>query len=82
MVDPSLVDAACASFGNDSIMVSRTTFINTFDENFDKNVNKKNVDVKSTRGNSATAVIQIEKKEADSLIKRIDSALQNQGISL
>jgi len=57
MVDPSLVDAACASFGNDSFMVSRTTFINTFDENFDKNVNKKNVDVKSTRGNSATAVI-------------------------
>jgi hypothetical protein len=71
-VNPALVDAACASFGNDSSMVTKATFVNTFDETFDKNVNKTSVNAKSTTGNTASAVIPLDQKEADSLIKRLD----------
>jgi hypothetical protein len=72
MVNPALVDAACSSFGNDSTMVTKATFVNTFDETFDKNLNKTSVNAKSTTGNTASAVIPLDKKEADLLIKRLD----------
>jgi hypothetical protein len=75
IVNPALVDAACASFGNDAAMVSKASFVNVFDENFDKTVNKTAVSVKSTTSNSPSAVVPMGKKEADLLIKKLDDAL-------
>jgi len=56
-------------------MVSKASFVNVFDENFDKTVNKTAVSVKSMTSNSPSAVVPMGKKEADLLIKKLDDAL-------
>lgn len=80
-VNPTLIDTACTSFGSDATLVSKATFVNTFNESLDKAMNASATNSKSPQKQPATAVIPINKKEADSLIKKLDNALLKQGIS-
>ena len=74
-LNPAMVDAACASFGPDSASVSKATFVNTFDEGLDRAMNAPGNVSKSPQKRPATAVMPINQKEADGLIKKLDNAL-------
>lgn len=74
---PGLVDAACSSFGDDMANVSKTAFLNTFNEAVDNKLNNTSPKKKMDEG----ARVPVQGKEADALIKRLDNALSKQDIS-
>ena len=66
-------------------MVSKATFVNTFDESIDKSMktipNSANLNPSKSRPATASAVIPIKGNEADMLIRKLDNVMLKQGIS-
>lgn len=66
-------------------MVTKATFVNTFDESVDKSTktvpNSSNLNSIKSRPATASAVIPLKGNEADMLIRKLDNVMLKQGIS-
>lgn len=78
-LNPGLVDAACNSFGADGQMVTKAAFLNTFNEVIDSRMNSNSTPVKThaRQPSSESAGVPVQGQEADSLLKKLDTAMRN-----